>query len=112
MKVNLQAVNTVSGSTNRKGDFIPSRDEDDKIIYTNRIRIRVIDPADSYELPSTLSASKVSKISESFDNLRTVEGVEYRLREDSISTFKATDTKPAALLGTYVPASPTVSMSL
>ena len=112
MKVDLQAVNTVSGSTNRKGDFVPSRDEDDKIIYTNRIRIRVVNPASSYELPATISASKVAKISESFDNLRTVDGVEYRLREDSVTTFKATDTKPSAMLGTYVPASPIVSMSL
>ena len=111
-KVDIQAVNTASGSTNRRGDFIPTRNEDNQIVYTNRIRIRVINPDADYLLPATISASKVAKISEVFKNLRTVEGVEYRLRDDSVTEFKATDTMPSAVIGTYSPASPTHSIAL
>ena len=116
-KVDITAVNTAKGSseTNRRtGEviFTPRRDSDDNILYTDNIRIKVIDPSADYQLPATLSASKVSKIAESFDKLRTVEGVDYRLREDSVSVFKATDSKPTAFVGTYVPASKTVSIAL
>ena len=111
-KVAIQAVNTASGSTNRRGDFIPSRDADNKIIYTDKIRIRVVNPDDGYLLPATLSASKVAKIAEGFDNLRTVEGVEYRLRDDSVTEFKATDTMPKAVIGTYSPARPLLNIAL
>jgi hypothetical protein len=98
--------NTPVGTKNRQGDWIPERDDDGKIIYSNSIKITIDNPTDDYQFPSSLESSRISDIaaakSEAGETLKTSNSA-YRLDTESVQEFEATDDMPHALQAIYRP---------
>ena len=98
--------NTQIGTKNRQGDWIPERNDDGKIIYSNAIRITIDNPTDDYQFPSTLESSRISDFArakaEAGETLKSSNSA-YRLDPESVKEFKATDDMPHALQAIYKP---------
>ena len=99
--------NTQTGTTNRKGEWIPNRNDDGDIIYSNKLRITVENPSSDFSFPDSLESSRISDFAkakaEAGETLKTSNSA-YRLVNDSISDFEATDSMPAATTAVYRPA--------
>ena len=96
--------NTQIGTTNRKGDWIPERNEDGDIIYSKSIRITVDNPTSDFQFPNSLESSRISDFAkakaEAGEKLKTSDSA-YRLK--SVVDFEAKDDMPAATSAIYTP---------
>ena len=101
---NIKCVNTAKGSTNRKGEFTLDLDADKKPIWTKSIRVTYVSITDDFEPEVVLNSDRLVKWQEAKPQLSLVPNVAYHLQDDSVTEFKATDTKPRAVSATYRPA--------
>ena len=101
---NTLVVETIGQGRNQK--VVPKRDDDDNIIYTNRVRISIENPPDGYEFPPTLALSRIQDWakakSKEGETLRFVTR-DYRIIADSLREFEATDDMPEMISQTYAP---------
>ena len=101
---NTLVVETIGQGRNQK--VVPKRDDDDNIIYTNRVRISIENPPDGYEFPPTLELSRIQDWakakSKEGETLRFVTR-DYRIIADSLREFEATDDMPEMISQTYAP---------
>ncbi len=98
--------NTQTGTTNRKGEWTPNRNEDGDIIYSNSIRVTIENPSNGYQFPQSLETDRIQGFamakSEAGEALKTSNSA-YRLIADSVQEFEATEKMPAAVSAVYRP---------
>ena len=103
--------NTQTGTLTKKGKWIPNRNDDGDIIYSNKIRITVENPPTDFVFPDSLESSRISGFAtakaEAGETLKTSNSA-YRIQRDddgepSITEFEATDAMPAAITAVYKP---------
>ena len=101
---NTLVVETIGQGRNQK--VVPVRDDADKLVYTNKVRISIQNPPDGYEFPPTLELSRIQDWadtkSKEGETLRFVKR-DYRAINDSLTEFEATDDKPEMISLTYAP---------
>ena len=102
--ITLHARNTLVGTTNRRGEFVPAKDENNKLVYSSNLGVTFRNADKSFEPPVALSADIVRNIQKSFPKIKNVsENGDSVIEDDSITHFKATGTNPEALGVTYKP---------
>ena len=109
--ITLHARNTLVGTTNRRNEFVPAKDDDGKLVYSNNLGVTFRNVDKTYEQPTVLSAAFVRNIQQSFPKIKNVTlDVDYVLIEDSLTHFKATDSKPQAIAVTYKAQAPDIGL--
>ena len=98
--------NTQKGTTNRKGEWTPNRNDNGDIIYSDSIRITVEDPTSDFSFPDSLESNRISEFAkdklDAGETLQTSNSA-YRIIPDSVTEFEATDTMKAAVSAVYRP---------
>ena len=104
-KSTYQIANTqVMEQVGRK--VVPKRDEEDRFIYTKRVRISVQNPPANYKFPTSLELSRIQDWakakSDAGETLQFVQR-DYAIVADSILNFDETDDKPEMISAIYRP---------
>jgi len=102
MKIRIS--NTARGTVSKRTqEFIPERNSEGLVNYTNSIRVTFVEPKSTFECPSTIEHTRLTKFQDAKASLKLAEGVDYRLDSESITEFDATEEMPKAVSATYRP---------
>ncbi len=108
MKIRIS--NTARGTVSKRTqEFVPERDSEGLVQYTNSIRITFVEPKSSFECPQTIEQTRLTKFQDAKASLKLVDGVDYRLDSESVTEFDATDEMPRAISATYRPLAQLIS---